>query len=604
MRAILYHISIILFFASTNVFALDTLHLKKDFQYSHEISPRKYRAVSKDAALDTLRFIEGDEIQEKVGQVYWQELILTNHLTNHDYFIVEFEDPHIGDLEVYVKQTNKPLELIQSSGFSKVFFDRFIEHKNHASLLQIGKGETLVLYVKYENKVHCGVFANVKPVYHFINYSLKEYIVLGVFYGVLLLLLIYNFVLFFTNKQQYYLWYVVYILFCSINTFNENGLGFQFLWPNYPSLNYLLYEAGSLLLSISFLFYTKSFLGEVYLTWKKTFIVLIVLFLSYFIFKIEYLQHYWAITFLWFYTYIFYISTSGFKKVFKPFSYFNVGNVILLSSFIVLFGRIMGFIPSFWLTVYYFNIGFVIEGVVFSYAMANRLSKAHETIELSQLKMIEELKEKELLKDKVNRELEQKVSERTQTVEQQKMELVKLNDELQEFQKKINYINSELDKDNFKLQKSLVEAKKQKVLKRIVSFEEFNTVFKTDSVCLKHLVELKWSEEFKCKKCKGKNYSLIQKTHNRKCTSCKHIESPTANTLFHGIKFPLNKAFYLVYLTHYSKKESTIDELSQELDLRRNTLWSFRKKVIERKENLLATNKIVVNSPWERLIVD
>ena len=57
-------------------------------------------------------------------------------------------------------------------------------------------------------------------------------------------------------------------------------------------------------------------------------------------------------------------------------------------------------------------------------------------MEESQLIAISELKEKELLKDKVNRELEEKVSERTHIIENQKLELVKLNDELTEFHKK------------------------------------------------------------------------------------------------------------------------------------------------------------------------
>ena len=96
----------------------------------------------------------------------------------------------------------------------------------------------------------------------------------------------------------------------------------------------------------------------------------------------------------------------------------------------------------------------------------------------------------------------------------------------------------------------------------------------------------------------------VAKTPKRKCTTCKHIESPTANTIFHGVKFPLNKAFYLVYHAHYSKKSKTIDELSEELDLRRNTLWAFRKKVQERRTELIKEGKIKENSPWESIIIN
>lgn len=236
--------------------------------------------------------------------------------------------------------------------------------------------------------------------------------------------------------------------------------------------------------------------------------------------------------------------------------------------------------------------------------MANKLKSAHDKIEQVQEKMILELKEKELLKDKVNRELEIAVSKRTTEVELQKQELLALNKELKVYQEKIDYINSELDKDNWKLQKSLSEAKKEKILKRISTYLEFCEVFKSNFECINHLIELKWNDGFKCKKCKSQNYMLVAQTKKRKCTNCKHIESPTANTIFHGVKFPLSKAFYLVYLTHHNKKNNTIDELSLELDLRRNTLWAFRKKVQEKRDLLIDAKKIKENSPWEHIIIN
>ncbi len=534
---------------------------------------------------------------------HWMKFSICNH-TKHTNFVIEFSDPHTSKIKVFEDLGNQKYIKIQNSGFSEAFGLRALDHKNHVNTLSLNQNQTKHFCVHYFYDVDTNLKAEVKTIEEFVSYSLKEYIILGVFYGILFLLLAYNFILYFTNKKSYYLWYVAYIICCCIQTFNENGIGYQYLWPNYPALNYIFYNYGSLLLAICFLCYTKSFLGKNHFSLHKLFFLILGITITDFMFKKSFLNAYWTIPYLILFTYSMYVSTLGFRKKIRLFSYFNIGNLVLLTSFLVFTGRVFGLIPNFWLTVYFFNIGFVIEGIVFSYAMAYRLNKTHEKLEVSQLKIIEELKEKELLKDRVNRELEQKVSERTNIVENQKKELLILNSELKEFQKKINYMNSELDKDNFRLKKNLVEAKKQNVFKRIVSFEEFTNVFKSENDCYRHLIELKWGEEYKCKKCKNKKFSLIDKTHNRKCTQCKHIESPTANTIFHGIKFPLSKAFYLVYTTHYNKKELTIDELSTELTLRRNTLWSFRKKVNERKEQLLINNKIEVNSSWEKLIVD
>lgn len=92
-------------------------------------------------------------------------------------------------------------------------------------------------------------------------------------------------------------------------------------------------------------------------------------------------------------------------------------------------------------------------------------------------------------------------------------------------------------------------------------------------------------EGYRCLKCQNQRYiEKPEKPFVRRCTRCGYIESVTTRTLFHAVKFPLNKAFYLAYSTVYEKDARTLDELSELLELRRNTCWSFRKKAMERLE--------------------
>ena len=65
------------------------------------------------------------------------------------------------------------------------------------------------------------------------------------------------------------------------------------------------------------------------------------------------------------------------------------------------------------LIVYSVNIAFVIEILFLSIALGNRIKFLKESRERAQTRIIGQLKENEQLKDKVNRELEQKVQERT-----------------------------------------------------------------------------------------------------------------------------------------------------------------------------------------------
>ena len=68
---------------------------------------------------------------------------------------------------------------------------------------------------------------------------------------------------------------------------------------------------------------------------------------------------------------------------------------------------------------------------------------------------------------------------------------------------------------------------------------------------------------------------------SRQCTSCRYVESPTAGTLFHKVKFDLVKAFYIVYFVSTNKKGITSTELRRKLGLRQKTCWSFKRKVMK-----------------------
>ena len=114
-----------------------------------------------------------------------------------------------------------------------------------------------------------------------------------------------------------------------------------------------------------------------------------------------------------------------------------------------------------------------------------------------------------------------------------------------------------------------------------LSLFEFQDRFKNSEDCLVYLSELKWQDGFVCRKCGHTHSCLGNAPHSRQCTSCRYVESPTAQTLFHQLKFDLLKAFYIVYFVSTNKKGITSTELSRKLNLRQKTCWSFKRKVMK-----------------------
>jgi hypothetical protein len=208
------------------------------------------------------------------------------------------------------------------------------------------------------------------------------------------------------------------------------------------------------------------------------------------------------------------------------------------------------------------------------------------------------------LKDTVNRELEQKVLERTEELNTKNTELEESNRKLVKQSFEINQINSILDLDNWKLKNSIKEVLNERLMEKTMDYVQFKTLYPDTLACYRFLDSLKWNEGFACRKCGNEKYFKGAKKFSRRCTRCGYNESITAFTIFHSIKFPIEKAFYIAYLTVTGKKESTLEELANRLDLGTNTVWSFRTKVNERIHDLLGKGKKPLASKWDEVIVE
>ncbi|MBW6460199.1 MAG: transposase [Bacteroidales bacterium] len=109
---------------------------------------------------------------------------------------------------------------------------------------------------------------------------------------------------------------------------------------------------------------------------------------------------------------------------------------------------------------------------------------------------------------------------------------------------------------------------------------ELEEVLMNEERCLAYIAKEKWKEGYVCRKCGHDNYCKGKKPHSRRCTRCKHEESATAHTIFHGCHLPLTQAFRLAYQVCNDPSVSTY-ELARQLDTRQMTCWKLKKRMLE-----------------------
>lgn len=547
---------------------------------------------------------------EKLNVNYWLKFQIKN-TTDSKNWLFEIPDPHISEIHFYRVNENGIMDSVKTTGFSYPFENKEYKHKNFVFKTYLPKDSLRVFYVLLKTKNYAGFTSYIREEVSFTDYALTEYILLGFYYGILIIMAIYNLFLYFNTKDRVYIFYVVYALCCALNSFSEDGLGFQYLWPNYPLFNVFVSLFTPGLLLTSFVFYSFSFLGISIKAPKYARIIvatyilyIIVFFVERFVFNSQRIYQFaFVVPFLLIYLASFKIYLNGEKSA----RFFILAYTMIIISFVIYLFRVFDLIPAGFglFAVYSFNLGFLIEVVILSIALGDRIRierQLRDTLQKDSLEklleneslkneLIIELKEKEIIQDRVNKELESKVVIRTKDLQEKTNELSDFNLNLSKLVADLNQMNIKLDIDNWQLKQKVQDEVKARLSDEELSTEKFKELFPDDTSCLRYLENIKWQNGFICKKCGHNRFIIHTSPFTRKCTSCKHVESVTADTLFHGIRIPMDKAFYIVYDTIRSGKSKTLEELSELLSLNKNTVWAFRKKIQVNYELLKSKSK-------------
>jgi len=542
---------------------------------------------------------------EKTTSDYW--VAFGAHLPANDEsrWLLEFIDPHISTLQVFFTPADTILfRQYLPEGMAIPFAQKQYGFKNYLFPIAINRGSTAFFLVKINSESRTSFFFKFHKEPVFIAAATNEYYQLGFFYGIIAIAMITNLLIFLFIRERTYLYYTIYLIGCSLLFLSEDGLGFQYWWPNNPAMNHYVELFSPTILLLSFYFYSRRFFrfnahlprGSKLINW--------IMILSTGYFMISPIVSNYPIDFRFYF--LPFASIYGAALILSKRGLRSARHFVFAHSFIIVGILFMVFrkaginILNTPLTYYSLHIGFVIEIAVLTYVLGQRMEefktlriKAQEKLvqqlkakQEAQNKLLEQMKENQLLKDKHNEELEAEVQVRTKEVFNQNIliatqnnQLQEANDKLIEQADKINRLNQHLDLDNWALKSNIKKIEEARVLSKAVDLPEFSKIYPDDNACLRFLAEKKWGINFNCRKCGHDNYCAGKTEYSRRCTKCRYEESATAFTLLHKCKIPLTKAFYSIFLIYRSKGQVSSVHLSEVLKIRQSTCWSFSQKI-------------------------
>ncbi|MGZ5254213.1 MAG: sensor histidine kinase [Flavitalea sp.] len=168
---------------------------------------------------------------------YWFQFTLRNETNSPVDLMVEFANPRINRLLFY--SINKSVQKFKGEqGDFFPFNQRSIEYKNFIFQSTLDPKEVKTYFVYCNQVGH--VFSLPVKIYkraNFTKLNSRNYFTDGIAYGIFFFLALLTLIFFVSTLHYIYLYYSLYILVSIAWLLSYFGLGFQYIWPSFPSFN-------------------------------------------------------------------------------------------------------------------------------------------------------------------------------------------------------------------------------------------------------------------------------------------------------------------------------------------------------------------------------
>lgn len=272
----------------------------------------------------------------------------------------------------------------------------------------------------------------------------------GIYFGIMIVMALYNLFVFFTLRDKTYLYYVLYVLFVAVAYGTDKGYTNEFLWVNHEYLNYYFPSLISLT-GIFIILFTTSFLHTPihtprlhkgfypwYFIWS---VCLVMNILGKYNWSIALVQ---GISLL-FFLYLFLVGIVNVISKNRLARYYLIAWSFYIAAMVVFVLYIVGVFPSNPFTSNAVFFGSAIEVILLSFALADKINVLKKEKEKTQLELLASVQENEKLVLEQNKVLEQRVTERTHQLQEANEELNQTVEELHATNEILNKINVQLE---------------------------------------------------------------------------------------------------------------------------------------------------------------
>jgi len=336
-------------------------------------------------------------------------------------WFLEIAYPSLDSVQVFTPDRHGNYRMQEASDHLP-FSARPYPHRNYVFPLELNPGQTtLYLRVRSDGTLTIPATLWVPEAFH--KQDTGIYTVLAIYYGMFIALGLYNLLLFFSLRDHVYLEYVLFITSIAIGQASLNGLGNQFLWPDWPVWGNVALPVGFALSGLFGALFTRSFLVTPanvprlnLLNW---------LFIGWF--TVAILAHLYSyrlaseMTSLGGVGYSLFAWWVGLYCLIRhkqiSARYFLLAWTLLIIGVCAMGARNFGWVPTSFFTTYAIQIGSSLEMLLLSFALAQRIHTVRKEKHLAQAETLATKQQMEEVLQGNEQKLEARVKVRTNELE-------------------------------------------------------------------------------------------------------------------------------------------------------------------------------------------
>lgn len=299
-------------------------------------------------------------------------------------WLLELAYPPLDHLELYVPDDAGGYRLAGRTGDAVPFASREIRQNNYLFTVDFKAGEQKTLYLRLQSEGSIQAPLTLWSSTAYLEDQPLRLYVLGLIYGVLLGMLVYNLFIYLSVRDTSYLYYILYIASFGMYQLSVNGAAVEYFWPDNP---WWANAATPFLIGASALFgslFARSFLHTaLYSRWLDRLLLVlvgtgaVVMLLSLMTSYALALRLATALALVFTVT-IFVAGIKAWCCGQRVARYFIIAWSAFLIGGVVNTMMVLGYLPNVFLTMYASQIGSAIEVALLSLALADRINAMRE----------------------------------------------------------------------------------------------------------------------------------------------------------------------------------------------------------------------------------